>query len=249
MNDLTLLYYTANKIPETFGQNVRNHLVSLFPEGIPIISVSHKPIDFGKNIHVEGFEYSIYNIYKQILIGAKEATTKYVACCEDDALYPREHFEYRPKDDEFAYNINRYLVNKDCFFSPRRACMCTCIASRELMIETLEKRFEKYPNLIMDRNTLRQFGEPGRSEERLGLPIVNWIKFETKTPMLVFNHFPSVGGVRKIKDTAIIAKYLEGWGEAEKLWNNIGILKWHWNTKEENWWKTKERYENNTRAC
>ena len=51
MNDLTLLYYTANKIPETFGQNVRNHLLSLFPEGIPIISVSHKPIDFGKNIH------------------------------------------------------------------------------------------------------------------------------------------------------------------------------------------------------
>jgi len=56
MNDLTLLFYTCNKMSDPFASNIRNHLLSLFPEGVPLISISHKPMDFGDNICVEGLE-------------------------------------------------------------------------------------------------------------------------------------------------------------------------------------------------
>ena len=116
MKDLTLLYYTANLVEDPFATNVRKHVISLFPEGVDVISVSHKPMDFGINIHVDGFEYCIYNIYRQILIGTREIKTKYVACVEDDALYNVEHFSFLPPDDVFAYNVNRWQVNPTLFF-------------------------------------------------------------------------------------------------------------------------------------
>ena len=226
MNDLTLLYYTSNRISDFFGNNIRNHLLSLFPEKVPIISVSHKPMDFGENICVDGFEVSIYNIYKQILIGAKAAKTKYVACCEDDALYTREHFEFRPGNNAFAYNLSRWHINRDFYFYRPRAGMHTCIAPTDLMIPTLETRFEKYPNLLdrMECGRIR-FAEPGRSEETLELPLVRLKRFETKPPVLVFNHRPSIGGVRRVyfegSRRDILADTLDYWGPAADLWSNM----------------------------
>lgn len=216
MDDLTLLYYTANKISEDFASNVRNHLLSLFPEGVALISISQKPIDFGENICVEGLEYSVYNIYKQVLIGAKAAKTKYVACCEDDSLYNREHFEHRPPENIFAYNKNRYLVNSTAYFWRNTPCMSTCIASTKLMVETLETRFEKFPN-ILPKKELGDFCEPGRREDKLGLPFVEMSIFRTSNPVLVFNHVPSVGGIRVVKEHTAKPE-LAYWGTAADLW-------------------------------
>lgn len=222
MNDLTLLYYTANKVKESFAVKVREHLLSLFPEGIEIISISHKPMDFGKNICVEGFEVSIYNIYKQILMGAKEAKTEYVACCEDDSLYNREHFEHRPAADSFDYNSNRWHIYGGVFFHRPRPGMHTCIAPTKLMIETLETRYKKFPNFLVEaKGELVGFGEPGRSERRLGLPWVKLTTFNTQMPVLVFDHKGSLGGVRKIKDTDTVVTELPDWGKAVDLWQMI----------------------------
>ena len=220
IDDLTFLYYTANLVEERFAENIRIHLVTF---GVPIISISQKPMDFGDNICVGDIGVSIYNIYKQILIGAKEAKTKFVACCEDDALYNWEHFRHRPPgEDTFSYNNNRWNVNKDLFFHRNRVNMSMCIAPTELMISTLEKRFEKYPTpLIREKGELIGFGEPGRSERKLGLPIVKMEVFNTVIPTLVFNHRPSVGGVRKIIHKDEIKKGLRYWGEAEKLWETM----------------------------
>lgn len=220
MNDLTLLFYTCNKMPEPFAGNIRNHLLSLFPEGIPLISISHKPMDFGKNICVEGFEVSIYNIYRQILMGAKAASTRYVSCVEDDALYCREHFEHRPKDNSFDYNSNRWHINEHFYFWRPRAGMHTCIAPTALMIETLEKRFAKYPTILDDVN-MRGFCEPGRREYMIGLPKVKFTMFQTSIPVLVFNHRGSLGGKRKVKSTDVIVGSHEYWGSASVLWRRM----------------------------
>jgi len=222
MKDLTLIYYTANLVGESFSERVRGHLLSLFPEGIPIVSVSHKPMHFGLNICVAGFEVSIYNIYKQILIGSRLAQTRYVAMCEDDSLYTREHFEHRPADDSFDYNSNRWHIYKSIYFHRPRPGMHTCIAPRKLMIETLEKRFEKFPKLLDEKKgELVGFAEPGRSERRLGLPIVKLTTFNSPTPVLVFDHKGSLGGVRKVKATDHIEKSLDGWGSAQELWDRM----------------------------
>lgn len=220
MNDMTLLYYSACLVEKRFGENIRQHLVSLFPEGVKIISITQKPLDFGTNIYMEGLQPSIYNIYKQILEGALVANTEFIGCCEDDALYTRDHFEFRPPKDTFAYNLNRWIVNQDCFFHRNRANMSMCIAPRELLIDTLKTRFRKYPNLMTpeEMGACGGFGEPGRKEEQMGLPKVKMMTFESKTPTLVFNHRPSVGGVRKLLPRDITKEELNPWGRASFLW-------------------------------
>lgn len=219
MNDLTVLYYTANLVDDVFASNIRKHLLSILPVGTPIVSISHKPLDFGENICVAGFEVSIYNIYKQILIGAKTAKTKYVMCAEDDALYTIEHINHRPKDDSFDYNSNRWHIYKSIYFHRPRPGMHTCIANRELMVDTLETRYKKFPNFLCEaKGELVGFGEPGRSEKRLGLPVVKLTTFETPTPVLVFDHRGSMGGVRKVSPTDHVETELKGWGSAISLW-------------------------------
>ena len=92
MNDLTVIYYTACKLNEPFASNVRRQLKSAIGD-LPLISVSKKPLDFGKNICDKGTKRSVVAVYQAVLKGAKEAGTKYVALAEDDALYTPEHFQ------------------------------------------------------------------------------------------------------------------------------------------------------------
>ena len=217
MNDLTLLYYTANTVEQRFADNIRKELRSF---GLPIISVSQKPTNLGKNICVGDIGVSAYNIYKQILIGTKQVQTPFVAACEDDALYNLEHFLHRPSEDTFAYNMNRWNVNPGIFFHRLRVGMWGCIAPTQLMIETLEVRFRKFPEFLTKEN-LYGFGEPGRSEKRLDLPEVKMEIFNTKNPILTFNHRPSWGGVRKILPGDTVVRALPFWGDAKVLWERM----------------------------
>jgi hypothetical protein len=91
-----------------------------------------------------------------------------------------------------------------------------CVSPRELVVETLELRFKKYPN-IMPKEQLRGFGEPGRYEPFLGLPRVKRESFNTKIPCVTFNHRPSMGGMRKVLSQHKISESLEYWGKAEDL--------------------------------
>ena len=223
MKDITLLYYTANVAPDNFTKNIRKHLLSWLPKEIPIISVSQKPIDFGYNICVGEIGQSIYNIYKQILVGAFKITTGYTAMCEDDSLYNLEHFNYRPKSDTFAYNQNRLNVHKDIFFYRRRAGMCMCIVPTQLLIETLKRRFAEYPERPdgshFRKENLVGFGEPGRCELKLGLPSVLMETFMTGTPTVTFSHKDGVGGIRKIMSSDVVVAEDPYWGKAADLWN------------------------------
>ncbi len=223
MNDLTVLYYSSNRISEFFTNNVIEHLRGVISSDVPIISITHKPMSFGYNICVGDIGISAWNIYYQIYLGAKEATTKYLVCCEDDSLYVPEHFTYRPFDDTFAYNVHRWNVNKrNFYFRKNRPGMCMCIAPTQLMIDTLKIRMEKYPKDIYSRNAKIPFyGEPGRYEEQLGLPIVKRVHFQTKLPTLTFNHRPSYGGVRAPLKTDIIQPDILYWGNARELWRRI----------------------------
>jgi hypothetical protein len=217
MGSITLLYYTANRIPERFAINVRNHLI-MTALGKPIISISQKPIDFGENICVGDIGYNVPNVYLQILVGAKVAKTKYVACCEDDTLYTPEHFDYIPPDETFCYNKNRWNLTPIHFYlRVRRINMCACIVSTELMINTLQERIDKFgaggpPGL----------GEPGRHERKMGLQMVKVGKFNTRNPIIQMNHRMSLGGIRRNKlRTDVIENELPIWGKATDLWEKM----------------------------
>lgn len=224
--DLAILYYTANRIDDGFAMNIRYELEkSIEPQrfNAGIISISQKPILFGSNICVGDIGASVYNVYRQILIGARAAATKWVACCEDDTLYPAEHFEWRPPDEEtFCYNMNRWWIEQEGIFRYRdRTGMCTCICSRDLLVEALEERFEKFPKPMTERRQYNGWGEPGRYDGNLGLTQRKLIYFKTEDPIVTFNHKPSLGGLRRTNPGDIIQENLEPWGNAKEVWKSI----------------------------
>ena len=226
MNDLTVLYYTANRIDDGFATRVRQHLHQLVDGRLPIISVSQKRIDFGKNICVGEIGYSAWICYWQILIGARAAQTEFVVCAEDDSLYNWEHLSFRPSTNAFYYNRGgRWILENIAEPRPRfrwrdRTGMCGCIVARELMVSTLEARFAKFNEPITKTydDRLRGWGEPGRYEHYLKLPRVGIEFFETKEPILTLNHKKGLGGLRRPNGGDKIETRLEPWGEAKDLW-------------------------------
>jgi hypothetical protein len=243
MNDLTLLYYTANRIDLRFQVAVAAELfrVSLEahpPRGLPIRAVSQRELPFFGDDWIEEvvgpIGASIYNVYKQILAGAKMATTPYVACCEDDTLYVPEHFTYRPPLDTFAYNENRLVITRRLsadgrrreaiyYFRPRTQ-MAQCIAPRQLLIDTLEEKFAKYPTPPASTTIAKKagWGEPGRYEKNLGLSPRNLLRFKwTKRPNVTFNHSESLMGRRALRPDDQIFETAEPWGSADALWERI----------------------------
>lgn len=185
LNDLTIIFLTANEVPEKWAEFHKNILLGY---NLPVITISRKPLDWGTNI-LDTKPKTISNIYYQMLVGAKKATTPFVAIVEDDTLYPVGHFDFRPQEDTFAYNINRFNLftwGHPVYFWKDRISNSTLIAPRKLMIEALSERFKKYPQGTPDRYT----GELGRPliEKRLGLIRRKIIMFESDDSIVRIDH-------------------------------------------------------------
>lgn len=222
--DLTIIYYTANKLKASFAKKVRQQITNIAGP-LPIISISKKPIQLGQNIIEKSKDRSVLNIYNAILRGAKAAKTKYVGLAEDDTLYPPDHFfAFRPPLDSFAYNLTRWNIHtwsKSPFFSIKfRRILATLIAPRQLLIDAIEERFAKYPNI--STLPLKWMGEPGRQEceRQLGVTPQKVVDFYTYSPVVVFSHPDSLGylvqGTHK-RANVIRALELPYWGTAKKV--------------------------------
>jgi hypothetical protein len=190
-------------------------------EDMPIISITPKPMNFGTNL-IDSETPSYTNIYRQMLRGAKLATTKYVAMIEDDCLYSESHFfKFRPQDDEFAYNRNRWSLfswGEPVYSMRQRISNCSLIAPRALLIEALQERFDKYdgnpPN--------EEMGECGRNriENRLQVKLRKQVDFFSNPSIVHFNHPLGTEERQKQqwKSHADIRAYdIPHWGRADKL--------------------------------
>ncbi len=224
--DLTIIYYTANKNSDYFMANTQKQLLKVIGD-TQIISVSFKPMNLGKNICIGEQERSNYMLYKQVLQGAIEAKTKYVAMAEDDMLYSEDHFKYRPSDDNtFAYNLNKWSIFswvKPPLFSYRpRKLMNSLIVSRDALVENLEERYVKYPIFKEVPKSIINFywGEPGRFEDHLGITKVKIEEYNSSVPNIMFSTSEALGflhlGKRKAH-SKITSEKIEPWGTAESI--------------------------------
>lgn len=224
--DLTIIYYTANKNKPGFMANTQKYLLKAVGK-TPIISVSFRPINLGTNICIGEQERSNYMLYNQVLIGAKAAQTKYVAMAEDDMLYSADHFTYRPGDENtFSYNTNKWSIfswTKPPVFSFRvRKLMNSLIVGKNALIKTLEERYAKYPELdnIPDKVYKYYWGEPGRFENHLGITPLRSEEFFSPTPNIMFSTSEALGylqlGSRKTHSD-IIQTQVSPWGTAEEV--------------------------------
>src|SRR3990167_7399149 len=220
--DLTVVYYTANFLDEHFLNNTQKQLLNAIGD-LPLISVSKKPIDFGHNICVGDTPRNLVWVWRQALVGAKEAKTKYIALAEDDVFYSPDHFFcHTPTPDYFAYNTYTWSIH---IWDPSMMSwtgevkrMYGLVCERDLFIETIEELFAKYPN--DDEFPVHRIGEPGRYEKKQGTTLRKAENFHSAIPNVVAIHPQAIGyqtqGEKK-KHRFLRATAIPHWGSVEDL--------------------------------
>lgn len=219
---------TPNRVPKRWAKYHKQVLTEAIGDA-PIITISKEPLNWGTNLLQT--EYGYPNIYKQMLRGAKLATTKYIAMADDDTLYPKQHFQFRPPTDGLYYNYNRWNLpawetkeqsssaaqskKEVCYFhkpKPGNGCM---IATRELVIEVMEKRLAADPELPGYFTK-----ELGNSKRMMKYDQMAAQHFYTTDPILTIVHDLSADPAAQSHKKAIwpVRAYdIPVWGKAENM--------------------------------
>ena len=243
--DITIIYYTSNYLDDHnpwFLENTKKQLLKAIGDK-PMVIVSQKPTMFGPNstnVCVGDIGRSHFNIYWQILQGAKAAKTKFVAMAEDDILYSEPHFnfEYFVKPEMLDKQVFFFDMNKVSLFTwtkppmfsfrSKRMVVNQLIAPRLMLIDAMEERFARKEELLKqgwpDRKIMKYWGDPGRYENHLGVTVRERYDYYSWVPSVVFTHEDAFGYLnhgkrKKLGDLRIIE--LADWGRAEdirKLW-------------------------------
>jgi len=191
-----IIFYTDSQLDEKIASVVRERILKA---NLPIISVSLKPLNFGKNIVMEG-KRGYVTMMKQIILALENSTTDYVFFTEHDVLYNPSHFDFiPPRDDIFYYNSNvwRWLLGSDKVVRHDRmlplSCMC---ANRQLALNFYHYRMEKIMEAGLDAfssrepDLARKWGyEPGtKKKKRGGLTDDDFDTWSSKDPVIDIRH-------------------------------------------------------------
>lgn len=172
----TIIYYTSNREEERFEQVIREHILRA-ANGLQIISVSQKPIDFGQNICVGDVGISNQNAHRQFQIGCEAATTEYVHAAESDTLYPPEYFQFIPDNTNHAYRTQIYLLRLcENMFYRKEASESATVCGREYVINAINES-------LRNRGTWQESLEHGR-EVPCTFRHRNWKPFVLDTPIV-----------------------------------------------------------------
>lgn len=219
-----IIYYTGNNIGAPIFLLVQEYILKA---GLPIVSCSLKPIEFGQNIVIKG-ERSYPTMVKQILTALENSTAKYVFFTEHDCLYPKSHFDFTPsEDDVFYYNehVYRWWFEGDTAIRHDRMLPLSCLCvNRKFALEHYRMRQRKIEEWGLDHFRSREprlariWGyEPGTKKRRRGgltdddfdtwyskdpvIDIRYWGTFSSpKIHLSDFKHQPTGWQERNIKD-------------------------------------------------
>ena len=187
MNDLSIIYLTNSRLPAKWVKFHREKLLEAVGD-TQIISLSREPLDLGINL-IQDKPESKPNIFYQMLRGVRLVKTPYIAIAEDDCLYPMEHFKFRPPEDTFAYNYNRWsLYTWNPVYSLKNWIKtgAVMIAPTKLALDLLEERFAKYPmGGVMPHGMC---GELGMFERELGITPRKVMDFKTEIAVVHLDH-------------------------------------------------------------
>lgn len=210
MKDLfTIVYYTSNRENESFENKIREKLLANCGD-VPIISVSQKPINFGKNICVGDVGISNQNVFRQLQIGAKAAITPFIISAEADCLYPPDYFQYVPTEiNECWRNTNVWILGVGGRgFYRKRYSEFSQICGREYLIESIDDYLE-------GKGMWNPILEHGKYEKRL-FGKRRWKFFELKNPTISIKTYDGM----HLKTSTMAGTEVEElpyWGKAEDI--------------------------------
>lgn len=175
----TIIYYTSNREDPGFEQRVRENILKNCG-GLPIISVSHQPIDFGQNICVGDVGTSGFNMFRQVEIACQSADTPFIISAEADCLYPPDYFEFIPPKLDVAYrDSNLYVMpdHRDFFFKKSEGATHAQVVGREFYLSVLKKLFEGAPQWSVEE---KNFPKERLRKSDIFDEIIHW---ESKNPV------------------------------------------------------------------
>lgn len=191
-----IIYYTDNRLGEPIFSVVQKQILG---SGLPILSVSLKPISFGKNI-VLNLTPCYLTMIKQIVRGLEESEANHVFFCEHDCLYPNSHFDFTPqRNDIFYYNANvwRWKYPDDQAISyDRLISLSSLCVNRGFALDHYIKRLKKIKEMRYDRDSRREpawarkWGyEPGTKKiKRGGFSDDDFETWRSKDPIIDIRH-------------------------------------------------------------
>lgn len=221
-----ILYYTDNRLNVRIAKRVQKQLESI---GLPITSVSLKPMPhFGNNIHLP-LKRGYLTMAKQILAGLKAMDAEYVFFCEHDVLYHPTHFHFNPeKNDVYYYNTNVWKVRQDGLAVRTDDCrqLSGLCANREFLVKHFTERVRR----IEQDGFSRKMGfEPGTHNRKERIDDFKSERWESEYPNIDIRHDNNLTDSRWSPDEFRNEKYtkgwqestiseLSGWDELESLW-------------------------------
>jgi len=208
-----IVYYTDNRLDERIMTACQKQLEKA---GLPIVSVSLQPLDFGENIVVDG-ERGPLTMFRQILAGLEAIDTDIVFFAEHDVLYHPSHFEFTPeKEDVFYYNNNVWKVDANdgralFHYSNHTSQLC---AHRALLLEHYRKRVELVSENGFSRRMGYEPGTHGRAERVDDYGCETWM---SDMPNIDLRHDQNLTQTRWEKEQFRDQRFTEGWTEADKV--------------------------------
>jgi hypothetical protein len=195
--ELGIIYYTDNRLREPVWSLSQK---TIKESGLPIVSCSLKPINFGKNIVLENRLRSYPTMTEQILTALENIDTKYVFFCEHDVLYHPSHFKFiPPRDDIYYYNVNNWRwwfgYHSAITYEELTSLSGMC-CNRELAIKHYKYRLKVIEEQGLDKirsrepRWARKFGyEPGTKKRRNGgITDEEHIKRKSEFPNIDIRH-------------------------------------------------------------
>lgn len=191
-----IIYYTDNRLGEPVFSIVQKFISKA---GLPLVSVSLSPIDFGKNF-VLNLQPGYPAMIKQITKALEESKETNVFFCEHDCLYPPSHFDFTPpKDNIFYYNTNvwrwQYPKNRAITYDRLISLSSLCV-NREFALDHYKRRLAKIEKVdwgndeIKNPRLARLWGyEPGTKKVKLGgFSDDDFGTWESRDPIIDIRH-------------------------------------------------------------
>lgn len=206
-----IVYYTDNRLEPTIEKAAQQQLEKS-ADGLPIVSVSLKPLTFGRNLVHDG-ERGYLSMFKQILIGLEALDTDDAFLCEHDVLYSPQHFWFRsPSQDTYYYDLSVWKVDVETgravtYETKQTSGLC---ADRKLLIEHYRKRIARVEAEGFSRRMGFEPGSHNRPERVDDIPSATW---RSTTPNLDLRHGTNLTPSRWTPEQFRSRKNCQGWHE------------------------------------
>jgi len=208
-----IIFYTDNQLNLKIAHQVQKQLKSI---GLPIVSASLKPMDFGKNIHLP-LERGYLSMFKQILAALESSTAEIVFFCEHDVLYHPSHFEFTPpKKDVFYYNENVWKLNAET--GQALHYDCKQVSGICVYRETAIKHYRKRVDMVEKNGFSMKMGfEPGTHNRPERVDDLTSEVWKSEFPNIDIRHDNNLSPTRWKKEEFRNQKFTEGWIESDEI--------------------------------